>query len=598
MPAGYYRGFLVEANTNNATKILTIRDADTGATHQYSGPAGNGVINHNGQSQIEYSFTPPFVAHLVREEPANDGVQWQNFGIKWLVDPWPELSVERSAFMNLGTAGAKYITSTVLPLDTGNNNVSLIFQTSDGNSVSTGPFVTPANAKTPQPIAFSVPFIAHEIQILPQNNVRMWPEEANWNFEPWPELLTESSFWFNAGTPRAKYFRGGVLPIDTNGSNVSYTVLYDGNNSTSIGPFNTPAGKKTPVKFPFLPFVGHEFQLTPSAPCRTWWQEAQWDQEVWPELIAEYSPWMNLGTPGAKYMRGVVVPVETGGAVANLSLISSDGSVQSLPSIQTSALVKTPTAIALSIPLVGHEFQFQTNTPIRIWFEEARWDFDPWPELITEATGWLPVLPGGAAAFLQGLLIPVEAAGAGISLTLLTDVSPTPIPLIATRTPLASVKTPIPYALSTPVVCHQVQIVPSAPCRIWTPEIQWIAEATPELASTWTTQPTSHGMSGYHSILRIEAAYSASSSVTLNATAFDGTSPATITLPSTGGVKQKILITPTFNKGQLYTYSATSASPFQMFNREFIVWVGQWGRSKLAVPYNLLGGAFDDKAVI
>jgi hypothetical protein len=135
-------------------------------------------------------------------------------------------------------------------------------------------------------------------------------------------------------------------------------------------------------------------------------------------------------------------------------------------------------------------------------------------------------------------------------------------------------------------------------CRLWVDEIQWIAEATPELAFTWTTQATSHGSRGYHSVLRIHAVYASSDPVVLNLTAFDGNSPAQIHLPGTGAAKHKLLVTLTSNKGLLYTYSATSVTPFQIFEREWICEISDWGRSKQARRYNLLGGAFDDKARI
>lgn len=506
MPAGYFRGFTLEANTNNTAMALRIRDADTNTVRAFSGPAGNSTIQHAIQSQIEYSFPNPFVAHLCRYEPGNDAnnnaVSWQFFGIKWIFDPWPEFSQERSAF-------------------------------------------------------------------------------------------------FDLGTPRAKYVRGGVLPIDSGGNNVSFLIPYDdGNSNVTIGPFNTPANIKTPTPFSFQPFVAHEFQLIPSAMCRTWWEEIQWDQEVWPERIIEFTNWMNLGTPGAKYMRGVVLPVETGGVEVTFTLVSSDGSAVTMGKAKTLANFKTPVPFAFAIPLIGHEYQIWVDKPCRMWPEEARWDFDPWPELITEATGWLPVLPGNAAAFLQGLLLPVEAAGADISLSLITDADTSTIALIPSRVPLANRKTPIAYALATPVVCHQVQIVPSAACRVWLNEIQWIAEATPEVGTTWTTQATSHGMQGYHSVLRIEAAYSSIAAVSLRLTAFDGTSPALLTLPSTGGAKQRILLTPTMNKGMLYTYSATSPSAFQLFGKETTIEVAGWGRRGAATKYHLLGGAFDDRAAI
>lgn len=224
--------------------------------------------------------------------------------------------------------------------------------------------------------------------------------------------------------------------------------------------------------------------------------------------------------------------------------------------------------------------------------------FTPWPVLSQADSPWMNVQPGGAAAFLQGLLIPMETGGTVPVLSVRTDLSPAPISLVATRTPLPNVKTPIPFALATPVICHQVQIVRGAICRLWLDEVSWVSEATPEAALTWATQLTSHGMPGYHSIIRIEAAYAAGADVSLTIAAFDGTAPAVITLPSTGGAKQRVLLTPTFNKAKLYSYGAVSGDAFQIFASEWIVYVAPWNRKSGAVAYRLLGGAFDDKAVV
>jgi hypothetical protein len=192
----------------------------------------------------------------------------------------------------------------------------------------------------------------------------------------------------------------------------------------------------------------------------------------------------------------------------------------------------------------------------------------------------------------------METGGIAPQLSIRTDLNATPIPLTAIRTPLANVKTPIPFSLATPVICHQAQIVRGAICRLWLDEVQWIAEATPEMALTWATQPTAHGQSGYHSILRIEASYSANAAVNLAIAVFDGTAPAAILLPSTGGVKQRVLLTPTFNKAQLFTYSATSEDAFQIYLSEWVIWVAGWGRKGLAVPYRMLGGKFSDQAAL
>lgn len=250
-------------------------------------------------------------------------------------------------------------------------------------------------------------------------------------------------------------------------------------------------------------------------------------------------------------------------------------------------------------PFVAHMIRYEpTNDTNQIQIFGFKPLFDSWPELSVEASPWMDVQPGGAAGFLQGFIVPIESVGQEVKLTLKTDVSTNPFPVTAIRTPIANVKTPVPFSLDTPLICHQVQIIPLNPIRIWYPEIQWISEATPEAASTWATQPTSHGMTGFQSILRIEPSYTANQPVALTITAFDGTSPIVLTLPGTSGAKHKILMTPTFNKGMLYSYSAFSEGPFQIFNKETTVWVGQWGRSGRATSYKLLGGQFDDKAMV
>jgi hypothetical protein len=110
----------------------------------------------------------------------------------------------------------------------------------------------------------------------------------------------------------------------------------------------------------------------------------------------------------------------------------------------------------------------------------------------------------------------------------------------------------------------------------------------PNFVSGWRTQFLSHGLKGYQSIYRMEGSYSSTTPVEMTITAFDGTSPAIITLPSTGGAYQKILLTPTFNKGQLFRYAFSSESPFQLVLADWIVWIALWGREDTARVFRLV----------
>jgi hypothetical protein len=184
--AFYYLGFKLQADTFNKPKVLGIRDAETNSLHDYTGGPANGQIRHDGQTKVQYDFVTPFVAQLVRDEP-QDLVLWKKFGeIEWVRELWPDLSKAPSPWLNCGAAGAKYMLAVVIPLDTNGAAVNLTFNTSDGGTQTFGPFTTPAGVKTPVPMAFSVSIVLHELQIVPDGICRMWLNEAQWIFDPWP----------------------------------------------------------------------------------------------------------------------------------------------------------------------------------------------------------------------------------------------------------------------------------------------------------------------------------------------------------------------------------------------------------------------------
>lgn len=156
----------------------------------------------------------------------------------------------------------------------------------------------------------------------------------------------------------------------------------------------------------------------------------------------------------------------------------------------------------------------------------------------------------------------------------------------------------IPYSFVTPFLAHLVRDVPQDMVAWRKFGITYIFEPTPESVETWTTQWTALGGKGYKHIPRIEASYSSTAKVTLTITSYDGVSPTVLTLPSTSGVTEKLLLTLTLNKGQLYKFSATSPARLQIFWNDFIIWVGEWGRKSGMRAYRNLGGEFGDSARI
>ena len=114
---------------------------------------------------------------------------------------------------------------------------------------------------------------------------------------------------------------------------------------------------------------------------------------------------------------------------------------------------------------------------------------------------------------------------------------------------------------------------------IWQPTL-W--EPVPETVLQWAAEGTSHGCKSYHHVERLTAVYISTAPVTLTLTAFDGTAPAPIVLPSTSGAKQKAVVRLSFNKALLYTYTAQSTAQFQLWLEETVARVKPWGS---AGPY-------------
>ena len=108
---------------------------------------------------------------------------------------------------------------------------------------------------------------------------------------------------------------------------------------------------------------------------------------------------------------------------------------------------------------------------------------------------------------------------------------------------------------------------------------QPMSETLPITLNIWQPEGTGFGIDGFKFIDRMLIAYRSSAPVTLTITAYDGTSPSPITLPSTGGDYRKTVFPLTVNKGLLFFFSASCASAWQPYLDEWEIHIGQWGRN-------------------
>jgi len=496
---------------------------------------------------------------------------------KWDMDPWPEYTALYSSWMNLGTNGAKYIRAVVLPMDTNGGAAVINIVTSDGATVALPSTTTPSGVKTQVAFAFNPPFIAHELRFVPQGVVGLWPEEAKWDFDPYPEIIPEYTPIMEISGSGNKYIRGLNLTGDSGDATVAFQVLYDGGQAgpTFTGTFN---GKQT-IAFAFdAPLIAHDIQLVPQAPLRIWIQESKWTLDAWPDYIPLYSPWMNLGSDGAKYIRGLVIPLDTRGSVATLNVVTSDG--QTVPfSATTHEAQKTQVAFAFTPPIVAHEIQIQMQSNAGMWAEEAKWIFDPYPEITPEYTAIMEI-GGPDNKFVQGVKLIADTANVPVAFQVLYDggqIGPTFTGTFNGKQTLV-----FPW---TPFTAHDIQLVPQSNARIWWGGVgqgvsEWVYEPYPEAANLWQTELTDFGGEGWQCAYYLNFEYISTAPITLTFTADSGNgsiAPATVLLPSSGGKQTKFETKLSPNKWKLLGVTASSSSNMTIFKEGFELWVWSWG---------------------
>lgn len=104
-------------------------------------------------------------------------------------------------------------------------------------------------------------------------------------------------------------------------------------------------------------------------------------------------------------------------------------------------------------------------------------------------------------------------------------------------------------------------------------------QPVPELASSWLSGMTTHGLSGWQSATLAMVAYVSSTALTFTVVV-DGVTYS-YALPSSGGVYTKQLIWLQTVKGMTFQYGVqapSASSPFILFHDDTEVWVTQWGR--------------------
>jgi hypothetical protein len=476
-----------------------------------------------------------------------------------------------------GYAGAKYLRGLCIEANCYglNRTVDVVV---DDVVVATVNMLTATQLELPFAIT---PVVGSEFQLQPTDANSWAVFSVRWTWEKWPDLTIIQSPWMDLGTTKPKYMRGFTIPISGPAAPVlAFTATYEDGSAGLTGVAPVSISQKSTAQYSFNPpILAHQIKLTPSTPCRVWYDEIKWDAEEWPELASLYGPVERLGDSGAKYLRGFELPIETN-AAAVVMVLNYDSQPTAVTGVTASEIFPAVTTAALSknvfpfnpvSPIIAHEFQLKSNLPARFWYGEVKWDYEPWPEFDTGKTAWMDAGTPGAK-FMQGLVVSLDTGGLPVTFDLVYDGGSVAIGPLTTP---AGRKTPVPWSYLTPFIAHEFQLSPRTPCRIWYEEIKWVWEPVPELVTTYTTQATDHDLPGYHYLFDAYIAYIGSSDAPIFQVVTEyGTD--TYTLPVSNGVYTRAYVLLHPRKAKWRSYSFFSSGGIRLFLKDCEVRAKNW----------------------
>jgi len=428
------------------------------------------------------------------------------------------------------------------------------------------------------------------------------------SIQPYPESTFDRATRFDdAGNPGNKLIRGFILELNTFGNPKAIQVQRS-DDAAFFTPSESPAttNKQVLKAFSFNPpFVAHNIRITSSdgvawmhGPDEDW--QLTWIADPWVEYATLRSEWSDLGRRGAKYLRGLVLPMDTQGASATIKVVTSDGQTVTFTA-NTPAAVKTPVAFAFVPPIVAHDVQIQVATATAgAWMSEARWDFDPYPEIIPEYTPIMEI-SGPDNKFVQGVKLIADTANLPVTFQVLFDGGQSGPSFMGTF----NGKQTLVFSW-TPFNAHDIQLVPQGNARVWwgsegEGQSEWVFQPFPELVTNWITELTSLGGVGWQHLRYMNFAYLSTTPITLTFSVDSengSTAPLTKTIPSSGGTQTKLFLQMSPNKWKLIGFSATSTGPFALWLPDIEVAVRSWGDSGPYRPLKPFGGTGTPQAEV
>ncbi len=206
----------------------------------------------------------------------------------------------------------------------------------------------------------------------------------------------------------------------------------------------------------------------------------------------------------------------------------------------------------------------------------------------SRATDWDDLGVNGAK-FIQGVIIRANTYGQDKTILIQGDRT-TYLTLTINHNGEKEVAYPIASTGWSPFIAHTVRLWPSGDADKWLLlGARWVWEPAPELATEWTTQPTTHDFPGYLHVRDGFFSFSDAASPITFEIFYDGVSVATTITPASTAYARIYVIFPA-RKGRSVSYRWKSNTPFRLYRKDTSVRVSAWGNPQGYVIASPFGG--------
>lgn len=406
LPDAYVTGVRIWCDTRDLTGAPQAKTIQVWSDQLFTGQTV--TLTSNGETEKMFTW-PVFKGKLGRLLPTDSNrcrvLRWE-----WLAETEPPITTHWDTnWVPLGERTAiAYITGVVIVADTQGTPKTLTFQSEFETVTSGHTAIGGSNAMTTairgtKSFAFT-PFRAEQLRFYSYDSVpgRLYTWEWVTHFIEGRFLANwDSTYqWF----PTEQLIKGVRIDADTIGQAKTVDVELDGAIYTTLT-VNHNGRLGVHYDLPIDPAT-NEFprarvaRLYPTDPNAAFLYGSKWLADPEPERLGNWNAkWEDGGVLGAKFLQGLVIDADTGGATKTVVVeYYPEGSASA---IATAAILtvnhtgRCGKPYVLVPAVVAHKFRLRPTDAEQNWLYGVKWTFEPHPEKVNywETQGYSHGLP-------------------------------------------------------------------------------------------------------------------------------------------------------------------------------------------------------------